>query len=51
MYHKEEILAKIREAQERHVDDFEFIDHEGKKNEVHLKRINTEWCFNDWFWL
>jgi len=51
MYSKDEIMQKIREAQDKNVDDFEFIDEKGEKVEVHIKRYNPDWGFNDWFWL
>ena len=51
MFHKEEILEKIREAHTKNVNDFEFVDHEGERIEVHIKPTNPEWCFKDWFWL
>jgi len=47
---KEEMIEKIEEAHKRHVDDFEFVDHEGVKTEVHIKKIDQKGCFKDFFW-
>ena len=51
MYYKDEIMEKIREAHTKNIDDFEFTDREGEKIEVHVKRVNPDECFKDWFWL
>ena len=51
MYYKDELIEKIREAHNKQVADFEFVDHDGEKIEVHVKKVNPEWCFKDWFWL
>ena len=39
-----------QERANRHVDDFEFVDHEGVKTEVHIKKVDQKGCFKDFFW-